>query len=36
LNGKYKLRVTEISIAPGGHVGAHNHLVWCPRNSYAH
>lgn len=26
LNGKYKLRVTEISIAPGGHVGDHNHL----------
>jgi quercetin dioxygenase-like cupin family protein len=26
LNGKYKLRVTEITIAPGGHVGHHNHL----------
>jgi quercetin dioxygenase-like cupin family protein len=26
LNGTYKLRVTEITIAPGGHVGAHNHL----------
>ena len=26
LNGKYKLRVTEISIAPGGFVGDHNHL----------
>jgi quercetin dioxygenase-like cupin family protein len=26
LNGKYKLRVTEITIAPGGHVGDHNHL----------
>lgn len=26
LVGKYKLRVTEISIAPGGHVGDHNHL----------
>jgi quercetin dioxygenase-like cupin family protein len=26
LNGKYKLRVTEITIAPGGYVGHHNHL----------
>ena len=26
LNGKYKLRVTEIRIAPGGYVGDHNHL----------
>ena len=26
LKGKYKLRITEISIAPGGHVGDHNHL----------
>ena len=26
LKDKYKLRVTEISIAPGGHVGDHNHL----------
>jgi quercetin dioxygenase-like cupin family protein len=26
LTGKYKLRITEISIAPGGHVGDHNHL----------
>jgi quercetin dioxygenase-like cupin family protein len=26
LNGKYKLRVTEITIAPGGHVGDHHHL----------
>lgn len=26
LNGKYKLRVTEIAIAAGGHVGDHNHL----------
>jgi quercetin dioxygenase-like cupin family protein len=26
LNGKYKLRVTEITIAPGGHVSDHNHL----------
>lgn len=26
INGKYKLRVTEITIAPGGYVGAHNHL----------
>jgi quercetin dioxygenase-like cupin family protein len=26
LNGKYKMRVTEISIGAGGHVGDHNHL----------
>lgn len=26
LKGKYKLRVTAITIAPGGHVGEHNHL----------
>ena len=26
LKGKYKMRITEISIAPGGHVGDHNHL----------
>lgn len=26
LIGKYKLRVTEVTIAPGGHVGHHNHL----------
>lgn len=26
LTGKYKLRVTEITIAGGGHVGDHNHV----------
>jgi quercetin dioxygenase-like cupin family protein len=26
LNSKYKMRSTEIIIAPGGHVGDHNHL----------
>ena len=26
LVGRYKLRVTEVAIAPGGHVGHHNHL----------
>jgi len=26
LNGKYKMRITEITIAPGGYVGEHNHL----------
>ena len=26
LKGKYKMRITEISIAAGGHVGAHNHV----------
>src|SRR3954463_4854295 len=25
INGKYKLRVTELTLAPGGHVGEHNH-----------
>ena len=25
LSGKYKLRITEIAIAPGGHVGEDNH-----------
>jgi quercetin dioxygenase-like cupin family protein len=26
LNGKYKLRMTELTLAPGGHVGEHNHV----------
>lgn len=26
INGRYKLRVTEITIAPGGYVRDHNHL----------
>ena len=26
LNGKYKLRVTELTLAPGGQVGEHNHV----------
>jgi quercetin dioxygenase-like cupin family protein len=26
VNGKYKLRVTELTLAPGGHVGEHNHV----------
>jgi len=26
LNGKYKLRVTELTLAPGGHLGEHNHV----------
>jgi len=26
INGKYKLRVTELVLAPGGHVGEHNHV----------
>ena len=26
LSGKYKMRITEITIAPGGQVGDHNHL----------
>jgi quercetin dioxygenase-like cupin family protein len=26
INGKYKLRVTELILAPGGHVGEHNHV----------
>jgi quercetin dioxygenase-like cupin family protein len=25
LNGRYKLRVTELTLEPGGHVGEHNH-----------
>jgi quercetin dioxygenase-like cupin family protein len=25
LNGKYKLRVTEVTVAPGGHLGVHHH-----------
>src|SRR5215213_5715172 len=25
INGKYKLRVTELTLAPGGRVGEHNH-----------
>ena len=25
LNGKYKLRVTETTYAPGGHIGEHHH-----------
>src|SRR5689334_14310259 len=25
INGKYKLRVTELTLQPGGYVGAHNH-----------
>lgn len=25
LNGKYKIRATEVTIAPGGHVGPHHH-----------
>lgn len=25
LNGKYKLRVTELTLEPGGHVGEHHH-----------
>jgi quercetin dioxygenase-like cupin family protein len=25
INGKYKLRVTELTLEPGGHVGEHNH-----------
>jgi quercetin dioxygenase-like cupin family protein len=25
INGKYKLRVTELTLAPGGYVGEHNH-----------
>lgn len=24
-NGKFKLRVTELTLAPGGYVGEHNH-----------
>jgi quercetin dioxygenase-like cupin family protein len=26
LNGKYKLRVTELTLEPGGSVGEHNHV----------
>lgn len=26
LNGKYKLRITELALDPGGYVGEHNHL----------
>jgi quercetin dioxygenase-like cupin family protein len=26
LNGKYQLRVTELTLEPGGHVGEHNHV----------
>ena len=26
INGKYKLRVTELTLAPGGYVGEHNHI----------
>ncbi len=26
LNGKYKLRVTELALEPGGYVGEHNHV----------
>lgn len=26
LNGKYKLRVTELTLEPGGHVGERNHV----------
>ena len=26
INGKYKLQVTELTLAPGGHVGEHNHV----------
>jgi quercetin dioxygenase-like cupin family protein len=26
LNGKYKLRITELILEPGGYVGEHNHL----------
>lgn len=26
LNGKYKLRITELVLAPDGHVGEHNHV----------
>ncbi len=26
INGKYKLRVTELTLAPGGQVGEHNHV----------
>src|SRR3954470_4688931 len=26
VNGKYKLRVTELTLDAGGHIGEHNHL----------
>jgi quercetin dioxygenase-like cupin family protein len=26
INERYKLRVTELTLAPGGHVGEHNHV----------
>ena len=26
VNGRFKLRVTELALAPGGHVGEHNHV----------
>ena len=26
INGKYKLRVTELTLEPGGYVGEHNHV----------
>src|SRR4029450_3271251 len=26
LTGRYKLRVTELTLEPGGHVGEHNHV----------
>jgi quercetin dioxygenase-like cupin family protein len=26
LNGKYKLRVTEVTVEPGGYMGEHHHL----------
>jgi quercetin dioxygenase-like cupin family protein len=26
VNGKYKLRVTELTLEPGGYVGEHNHV----------
>jgi len=26
INDRYKLRVTELTLAPGGHVGEHNHV----------
>jgi quercetin dioxygenase-like cupin family protein len=26
VNGRYKLRVTELTLEPGGHVGEHNHV----------
>ncbi len=26
VNGRFKLRVTELALAPGGHIGEHNHL----------